>query len=98
MSSNEPRVLIKDGPSKWDLSTNFFTPVRERRQIEFITQDHSNSESGLTMPKQKVALHILWIGLESGDAENFLIKGTMNKDTNFTGYYCTRTRTGWLKF
>lgn len=98
MSSNEPRVYIKDGPSKWDFAVNFFTNVQERKKIEFTIEDNPNFQSRLKMSKRKVTLHILSIGLESGDAENFILKGTMNGGNDFTGYYCTRKRTGWLTF
>ncbi len=98
MSSNEPRVLIKDGPSKWKFVTNFFTPVFERELLPFTVEDNPRYQGRLRMSRRKIQLNILWIGLGDDDAELFLIKGVMNKGNDFEGSYSTRTRTGQLKF
>lgn len=98
MSSNTPRVFITDGPAKWDFVTSFFTRIAERKELPFTVEDNPAYMSRLRMPKRKISLNILWVGLEDGSAEKFLIKGSMNSNTNFEGYYDSRTRRGWLKF
>ncbi len=93
MSSNDPQYNITNGPSKWDLSTNFFTEVSKRGNLFFTIK----SNRSINIKLAKVALNIIWLGLEDGSADNFLIKGS-SSEYNFSGFYNSRERTGYINF
>ncbi len=90
METNQmiPSQVIVDGPSKFDLMLALFDTGGRTVAFRMKSDD-------------TVQARIYSVGIEDGSGESWLITGSYkrldNTTCNFSGYYTTRRRTGYIK-
>jgi len=101
MTHQERRLVIVNGPSRFDLMVALF----KRDEEVLFTLDSMVSEEHLTQFQVSVTLN--GVSIEDGSRERWLISGFYTEPekpahreinwTRFEGFYDSRTRKGWLK-
>ncbi len=101
----QPQFNIVNGPSKWDLVTNFFRDLKSRDCVEFTIEPNCSALILEEIDREKVELNIFSITLANDSVEKIIFKGWKLKSPNsilnsqkFKGYYDMRSRQGWINF
>jgi hypothetical protein len=92
---------IVGGPSKFELMLGLFDHTDANKRTVTFTVRRASRVRGVAsteMDGTAVKIAIDQVGRESGDGESWLFEGSVPGGAkSVTGYYSTRTNTGWLK-
>lgn len=94
MAATATRFSIEDGPSKFDLMAALF----DGKKVIITLRDAAPPTTGrMRLPE----VYVRSVEIEDGSRESWLIKGWCSGPSGsreFTGYFDSRTRKGWMEF
>ncbi|MEK7641045.1 MAG: hypothetical protein AAB389_03555 [Patescibacteria group bacterium] len=93
------RLKIVNGPSKFDVMMALFAKNSDSATVDFEVQEFVAGAIEIGTFRKVI---ISALERESGNGESWMFQGWdcnegPHKATKVEGFFCTRTRTGWMK-